>query len=60
MRGGQRASPPERVGLASVAVGVQRAGGSSLLPAEAFDAALEQMGASIGVYCNFMTKYMGG
>ncbi len=49
MRGGQRASPSTRVGLASIAVGVQRAGGSTVLPGEQFDAALEQMGASIGM-----------
>lgn len=47
MRGGQRASPPDRVGLASIAASVQRAGGSAQHPGAELDAALEAMGASV-------------
>ena len=46
MRGGQRASPPDRVGLATLSAAVQRAGGSTQHPGEELDDALEVGGWS--------------
>ncbi|CAK0782146.1 hypothetical protein CVIRNUC_005584 [Coccomyxa viridis] len=46
-RGGLRTSPPDKVGVASIASGVQRAGGSTAHPGTALDEALEQKAAYI-------------
>ncbi|EFN56163.1 hypothetical protein CHLNCDRAFT_7930, partial [Chlorella variabilis] len=47
MRGGQRASPPDKVGLASLSAAVQRSGGSWQHPGQALDDALEDRAAYI-------------
>ncbi|KAL4448464.1 hypothetical protein ABPG75_005683 [Micractinium tetrahymenae] len=47
MRGGTRASPDDKVGLASLSAAVQRAGGSQQHPAQALDDKLEELAASI-------------
>lgn len=47
MRGGARASPPDKVGLATISAGVQRAGGTRQHPGSALDEALELRAASI-------------
>ncbi|KXZ52708.1 hypothetical protein GPECTOR_8g103 [Gonium pectorale] len=47
MRGGQYASPPDKVGLASLTTYVQRAGGSTAHPAASLDGRLEELAASI-------------
>jgi zinc protease len=47
--GGTRASPPEKVGLASIAAASQRAGGSNEHPAPVLDEMLEDMAASIEI-----------
>ncbi|KAI3426252.1 hypothetical protein D9Q98_008627 [Chlorella vulgaris] len=47
MRGGQRASPADKVGLASLSAAVQRSGGSVQHPGQALDDALEDRAASI-------------
>ncbi|WIA12269.1 hypothetical protein OEZ85_012331 [Tetradesmus obliquus] len=47
MPGGQVSSPPEHVGLASIAAAVQRAGGSRAHPADQMDERLEDLAASL-------------
>lgn len=47
MKGGARASPPDKVGLASISAGVQRAGGSRAHPGSALEEALELRAATI-------------
>ncbi|KAL3137574.1 hypothetical protein ABBQ38_004857 [Trebouxia sp. C0009 RCD-2024] len=47
MKGGARASPADKVGLATISAGVQRAGGSRAHPGNALDEALEVRAASI-------------
>lgn len=47
MKGGARASPADKVGLATISAGVQRAGGSREHPGNALDEALELRAASI-------------
>lgn len=47
MRGGQRASPQDKVGLASIAAAVQRSGGSVAHPNTALDEELEELAAAI-------------
>ncbi|KAK9842460.1 hypothetical protein WJX81_001228 [Elliptochloris bilobata] len=47
MRGGMRASPPDKVGLASLSTAVRRAGGSVAHPGPALDDALELRAAYI-------------
>ncbi|BDA43216.1 Uncharacterized zinc protease-like protein y4wB [Coccomyxa sp. Obi] len=46
-RGGLRASPADKVGIASISAGVQRAGGSVAHPGAVLDEALEQRAALI-------------
>ena len=43
MRGGQRASPPNKIGLASIAAAVQRSGGSVAYPGSSLDGELEDL-----------------
>ncbi|KAK9830103.1 hypothetical protein WJX72_009788 [[Myrmecia] bisecta] len=45
MRGGQRASPPDKVGVATISASVQRAGGSVAHPGPELDQELEQLAA---------------
>lgn len=47
MRGGQYASPPDKLGLATVSAAVQRSGGSIAHPREALDDRLEDLAAAI-------------
>eukprot|EP00798_Chlamydomonas_sp_ICE-L_P023989 gene23989-9565_t len=47
MKGGQYASPADKLGLASIATTVQRSGGSEQHPYEALNARLEDLSASI-------------
>ncbi|KAL4438208.1 hypothetical protein ABPG77_010569 [Micractinium sp. CCAP 211/92] len=47
MRGGTRASPDDKVGLATLSAAVQRSGGSEQHPGQALDDKLEELGASI-------------
>lgn len=47
MRGGQRASPDEKVGLATMSAAVQRSGGSLQHPSQQLDDELEERAASI-------------
>ncbi len=47
MRGGQRASPQNKIGLASIAAAVQRSGGSIQHPNGALDEELEELAAAI-------------
>lgn len=47
MRGGQRGSPPDRLGVATISAGVQRAGGSVTHPGPVLDELLEDRGAQI-------------
>ena len=47
MKGGTRASPPDKIGLASIAAAVQRAGGSHTHPNGQLDDALEALAAAI-------------
>ena len=47
MRGGGRAAPEGRVGLAGLAAAVQRSGGSVLRPSSAFDDACDALAATI-------------
>lgn len=47
MKGGQRASPPEKLGIATISAAAQRAGGSMQHPEMVFDDALEDIAASI-------------
>lgn len=47
MRGGQRAVPASALGVGTLAAAVQRAGGSTTLPGDDLDAALEQLAAYI-------------
>lgn len=47
LRGGQRASPPTKVGLATLSAAVQRSGGSIQHPKTAFDDELEDVAATL-------------
>ncbi|GBF98119.1 peptidase M16 [Raphidocelis subcapitata] len=47
LAGGQSASPADKVGLASIAAEVQRAGGSAVHPGDALDERLEDLAAAI-------------
>jgi zinc protease len=47
LKGGQRASPPSKVGLATLSAAVQRSGGSIQHPKTAFDDELEDLAATI-------------
>ncbi|MEW5306139.1 MAG: hypothetical protein WDW36_008628 [Sanguina aurantia] len=47
MRGGQYASPADKIGIATLSASVQRAGGSIAHPAPAVNERLEQLAASI-------------
>lgn len=47
IKGGARASPADKVGLATISAGVQRAGGSRAHPGSVLDEALEVKAASI-------------
>jgi len=47
MRGGQRASPQNKIGLASIAAAVQRSGGSVQHPGSSLDNELEELAAAI-------------
>ncbi|KAK9863705.1 hypothetical protein WJX84_002328 [Apatococcus fuscideae] len=47
MRGGQRASPSNKVGVATISAQVQRSGGTQALPGAQLDEALESRAASI-------------
>ncbi len=47
MRGGQRASPQNKIGLASIAAAVQRSGGSVQHPGSSLDEELEELAAAI-------------
>lgn len=47
MRGGQHASPADKVGLATISAGVQRAGGSTAHPAPQLDERLEALAAYV-------------
>ena len=49
MRGGQYASPPDKVGLATLSALTQRGGGSVAHPDSKLDALLEQLSASVEV-----------
>ncbi|GAB4817295.1 hypothetical protein N2152v2_004341 [Parachlorella kessleri] len=47
MKGGQRGSPDDKVGIATISAGVQRAGGSTAHPEAVLNEALEDRGAYI-------------